>query len=143
VGVLPQIEEEFVLTDQVKVQSRPIAVQGEESVLAAQAVECANEQGKFWEFHDVLYANQVPEHNSGAFSSENLKRFAEALGLETVAFDSCLDSGRYASRVGDDTDAAQRMGINKVPTILVNGREVSWNLETVQAAIREALGPAP
>jgi protein-disulfide isomerase len=143
VGVLPQIEEEFVLTDQVRVQSRPIAMQGEESVLAAQAAECASEQGKFWEFHDLLYANQVAEHNSGAFSPENLKRFAEALGLETAAFDSCLDSGRYASRVGDDTDTAQRMGINKVPTILVNGREVPWTLETVQAAIREALGPAP
>ncbi len=142
-SVLPQIEEEFVSTGQVRVQSRSVAFLGEESVLAAQAVECANEQGQFWEFHDVLYANQVAKRNSGAFSSENLKRFAEALGLETVAFASCLDSGRYASRVGDDTDAAVQMGINKVPTILVNGREVSWDLESVQAAIREALGPAP
>jgi len=140
VSVLPQIEEEFVSTGQVRVQSRAIAMQGEESLLAVQAAECANEQGQFWEFHDTLYANQVAERNSGAFSPENLKRFAEALGLETVAFDSCLDSGRYASRVRDDTDVAGRMGIDKVPTILVNGREVLWNLETVQAAIREALG---
>jgi len=141
VSVLPQIEEEFVSTGQVRVQSRAIAMQGEESVLAAQAAECANEQGQFWEFHDTLYANQVPEHNSGAFSPENLKRFAEALGLETVAFDSCLDSGRYASRVRDDTKVALQMGINSVPTILVNGRAaVSWDLETVREAIQEALG---
>jgi protein-disulfide isomerase len=142
VSVLPYIEEEFVSIGQVRVQSRPIATQGEESVLAAQAVECASEQGQFWDFHDTLYANQRGR-NEGAFSRDNLKRFAEALGLETVAFDSCLDSGRYASKVRDDTDAAGQMGVNKVPTILVNGREVPWPLETMQAAIREALGPAP
>jgi protein-disulfide isomerase len=140
VSVLPQIEEEFVSAGQVRVQSRPVATQGEESVLAAQAAECANEQGRFWEFHDTLYVNQVPEHNSGAFSPENLKRFAEALELETAAFDSCLDSGKYASKVRDDTEVARQMGINAVPTIFVNGRAVSWRLETVQAAIREELG---
>ena len=136
-------ENKFVSTGQVRVQSRPVAFLGEESELAAQAAECANEQGKFWDFHDTLYANQVPEHNSGVFSPENLKRFAEVLELETVAFDSCLDAGRYASKVRNDTGAAGQMGVTSVPTILVNGREVSWELETMQAAIREALGPAP
>ena len=95
-SVLPSIEEEFVSTGQVKVQARPIAFLGEESDLAAQAAECANDQERFWEFHDTLYANQRGE-NKGAFSRENLKRFAEALELDTAAFGSCLDSGRHAS----------------------------------------------
>lgn len=141
-SVLPSIEEEFVSTGQVMVQSRPIATQGEESVLAAQAAECANEQGQFWEFHDTLYANQRGG-NKGAFSPENLKRFAEALGLDTAAFDSCLDSGRYASKVREDTEKARQMGVNAVPTIFVNGRAVAWYLETVRAAIEEELGSGP
>ena len=138
--VLPPIEEEFVSTGQVKVQMRPIAILGEESELAVQAAECANDQGQFWEFHDTLYANQVREHNTGAFSRENLKRFAEALELDTVAFDSCLDSGKYASKVRDDTEAARRMGITSTPTILVNGRQVSSSVDELRAAIQEELG---
>lgn len=138
-SVLPPIEEEFVSAGQVKVQMRPIAILGEESELAAQAAECANDQGQFWEFHDTLYANQGRK-GSGAFSRENLKRFAEALELDTAAFDSCLDSGRYASKVRDDTEAARQMGVNSVPTIFVNGRAAPWDLEGVRAAIREALG---
>jgi len=139
VSVLPPIEEEFVSTGQVKVQVRPVAILGEESGLAAQAAECANDQERFWDFHDTLYANHRGE-NKGAFSRENLKRFAEALELDTAAFDSCLDSGKYASKVGDDTEGAQQLGVNSVPTIFVNGQVVSWHLEDLQAAIREALG---
>ncbi len=138
-SVLPSIEEEFVLTGQVKVQSRPIAILGEESGLAAQAAECANDQGRYWDFHDTLYANQKGE-NEGAFLPDNLKRFAEALGLDTAAFDSCLDSGKHASRVRDDTDAARQLGVSSVPTVLVNGQPVSWHLEDLRAAIQEALG---
>lgn len=138
-SVLPAIEEEFIATGQVRVQARPVAIGGEESNLAAEAAECANDQGRFWDFHGTLFANQRGE-NKGAFSPENLKRFAEALELDTAAFDSCLDSGKYASKVRDDTEAARQMGITSVPTIFVNGRAVSWELETLQAAIRQALG---
>ena len=138
-SVLPSIEEEFVSTGQVKVQARPIAILGEESGLAAQAAECANDQERFWDFHDTLYANHGGE-NKGAFSRENLKRFAEALELDTAAFDSCLDTGKYVSKVGDDTEAAQQLGVDSVPTTFVNGQEVSWHLEDLQAAIQEALG---
>ena len=138
-SVLPTIEEEFVSTGQVKVQARTFAFMGEESVLAAQAAECASDQGRLWDFHDTLFANQRGR-DQGAFSSENLKRFAEALELDTAAFDSCLDSGKYASKVGDDTEGAKQLGVNSVPTTFVNGQPVSWQLEDLQTAIREALG---
>ncbi|KKL88309.1 hypothetical protein LCGC14_1925980 [marine sediment metagenome] len=138
-SVLPLIEEEFVLPGKAKVEMRCIAILGDESELAAQAAECANDQGRFWEFHDTLYANQAPDHNSGAFSSENLKRFAEALALDTVAFDSCLDSGKYASKVRKDTNAARQMGVNSTPTIFVNGREVTGSVDALRAAILQEL----
>lgn len=138
-SVLPTIEEEFVSTGQVKVQARTFAFMGEGSVLAAQAAECASDQGRLWDFHDTLFANQRGR-DQGAFSSENLKRFAEALELETAAFDSCLDSGKYASKVREDTEAGRQLGVTSVPTILVNGQPVSWHLDEVRAAIQEALG---
>ncbi len=139
-SVLTPIEEEFVATGQVKVQVRPIAILGEESELATQAAECANDQGRFWEYHDTLYANQVPRHNIGAFSLENLKRFAEALALDSTAFDSCLDSGKYTARVTDDTTAARQMGVESTPTILVNGEKVAGTVAELRFAIEEALG---
>lgn len=140
-SVLPSIEKEFISTGQVRVQVRPVAMLGKESGLAAQAAECANDQGRFWAFYDTLYANWRGE-NKGAFSQDNLKRFAEALELDTAAFDSCLDSGKYASKVEDDTDAARGMGITTVPTVYVNGQEVAeaTDTEKMRAAIQEALG---
>lgn len=143
-SVLPPIEEEFVSTGQVRLQLRSVAMLGQESDLAAQAAECANDQGRFWDFHDTLYANQRGE-NKGAFSSDNLKRFAEALELDTAAFDSCLDTGKYASTVRDDTEAARQVGVTSVPTVFVNGRAVAdaTNEDIMRAAIEEALGSSP
>ena len=139
-SVLPTIEEEFMLTGKAKLQVRPIAFLGENSGLAAQAAECANEQGSFWRFHDMLYANQGGK-GSDAFSREHLQRFAVALNLDTAAFASCLGSGKYASMVADDTNAAQQRGVDSTPTVFVNGKEVGGSLEEVRAAIREGLGP--
>ncbi len=137
-SVLPPIEEEFVSAGQVRVEVRLIAILGEESELAAQAAECANDQERFWDFHDVLYANQEGK-NRGAFARENLKRFAAALALDGAAFDTCLDSGKYASKVTDDTDEALQQGVNATPTILVNGKKVTSTLDDVRAAIQEEL----
>ena len=139
-GVLPTIEEEFLLTGKAKLEVRPIAFLGDLSGLAAQAAECANEQGRFWRFHDILYANQGGK-GSDAFSREHLQRFAEALGLDTAAFASCLDSGKYASMVADDTNAAQQRGVDSTPTLFVNGREVAGSLEEMRAAIQGGLSP--
>ena len=133
VSVLPPIEEEFVSAGQVKVQVRPVAILGEESELAAQAAECANDQGQFFEFHDTLFLNQGKER-SGAFSLQNLKRLAQALALDAASFDSCLDSGKYASLV-----RAGGQGISKVPTIIINGREVDSTVEAMRSAIKEEL----
>ena len=137
-SVLPTLEAEYIITGKAKLELRPIAFLGRNSVLAVQAAECANEQGRFWQFHDVLYANQG-EKGTDAFSARNLKRFAEALGLDSAAFTSCLDSGRYASMVVDKTDAASQRGVSKTPTIFVNGTEAMSGLEEMRATIERNL----
>lgn len=76
---------------------------------SAEASECAGDQDKFWEMHDKLFANQT------ALQIENLKQYAKDLGLNTSQFDSCLDTGKYASKVNQQATEAQNSGITGTP----------------------------
>ncbi len=137
-SVLPVIEAEFVVTGKARIEVRPIAFLGEKSGTAAQGAECANDQGRFWDFHDMLYANQKRKGQS-PFSREDLKRFASALGLDTAAFGSCMDSEKYAKKVEKDTVVAQGQGINSTPTIFVHGKKVEATADALRAAIQAEL----
>lgn len=88
---------------------------------AAEASECAAEQEAFWAYHDRLYDRQSGE-NQGAFNKDNLKRLAAELGLDGPAFNTCLDSGKYASLVRTETATVQSLGVRSTPAFLVNGR---------------------
>ena len=98
-----------------------MAFLGPESKWAAEASECADEQGKFWEYHDLLFASQSGE-NQGAFSKDNLKKFATDLKLDTAKFNACVDSGKYSSVVENDTAFVQSLGVTSTPAFLVNGQ---------------------
>jgi protein-disulfide isomerase len=139
-GAGQQLKADYVDQGQVRLVFRHLAFIGDESTWAAEASECANEQGAFWEYHDKLFAEQAGE-NEGAFSKDNLKRFAAELGLESGQFDECLDSGEYRSKVRDDVNEAQRRRINSTPSLLVDGRFIQngSNYQVLQAAIEAAL----
>ena len=87
-----------------------------EAFKAAEAAHCAGEQGKYWELHDAMFANQRALHVPA------LKETARKLGLDGAKFDACLDSGKHAPNVKADYELGQRMGVNSTPTIYVNGR---------------------
>jgi protein-disulfide isomerase len=93
---------------------------GDESVLAAEASECAGDQNKFWEYHDYLFSHQGGE-NQGAFSAENLKKFAAELSLDTTAFNQCMDSGKYKEKVNGEKAFASQLGVESTPSFLING----------------------
>lgn len=135
-----QLKKDYIDTGKVRFVFRNLAFIGEESIWAAEAAECANEQGHFWEYHDKLFAEQGAE-NSGAFSMDNLKRFAAELGLNTQSFNQCLDSGKYRSKVGQETASADQLGITSTPTLFVNGQLVKNGSDytALQAAIIAAL----
>ena len=114
----------YIESGQVKLVFRNFPFLGPESQWAAEAAECAHEQGRFWEYYDKLWANQKGE-NTGAFSKENLKRFAAELVLETKAFNRCLDSGKYAEEVQDDKEEGQRLGVRGTPAFFIDGQLVS------------------
>lgn len=106
---------------QVRVGYIHFAFLGDESVWAAQASECANDQGQFWEYHDALFDNQRGE-NQGAFSQANLKQLAAQLKLDTAAFNACLDSGQHQDVVQADIAFAQSLGVRSTPTFVINGK---------------------
>jgi protein-disulfide isomerase len=82
---------------------------------AAEAALCANDQGKFWPMHDMLFKEQ------SQLSVVNLKDKASRLGLDRESFDGCLDSGRYAEKVQEDLRAGAAVGVTGTPALFVNG----------------------
>ena len=118
----PQLVATYVARGQLRIVYRHFAFLGPESQWAAEASECADEQGKFWEFHDRLFASQAGE-NRGTFSKDNLKRMGEALGLGP-SFAACVDSGRHAQRVRDDTKVGEGRGVRATPTLFVQDRKI-------------------
>jgi protein-disulfide isomerase len=99
---------------------------GAESQAAAEAAYCAGDQEKFWEYHDILFANQTGE-NVGAFADRRLQAFAEALSLDMNAFNDCVKSGKYADRVQQDRVDGTAAGVTGTPaftlTYTVNGEQ--------------------
>ena len=115
-----QIEDEYVANGQVRLGYVHFAFLGPESQWAAEASECAADQGMFWEYHDYLFANQNGE-NRGAFNKDNLKAFAAELGLDEEAFNTCMDTQKYAQVVLTETQWAQSVGVQSTPTVVING----------------------
>lgn len=91
---------------------------------AAEAAECAGEQGKFWEMHDVLFEGQG--RWAGQQGAETIfKGLAGELGLDQALFDACLDGGTYAEKVDADYQEGVIAGVSATPTFLINGVELS------------------
>lgn len=96
----------------------PISGVHEDAQKAAEAAECAEDQGKFWEMHDIIYRNQE------TMRVEDLKRFASDLGFDTAAFNECLDSGQYEEEVREDLRGGVLAGVNGTPTFFINGFKI-------------------
>jgi protein-disulfide isomerase len=86
---------------------------------AAEAARCAGEQGKFWEYHDKLYAD------SPKLGVEDLKSAAKDVGLNLLSFDQCFASGKYRSAVQKDFNDGAKLGLTGTPAFFINGREIS------------------
>jgi protein-disulfide isomerase len=106
--------------------------------VAAQAAECAGDQGKFWEYHNVLFQNNT------ALGRQDLFRYAELLGLDMGRFEQCLVSGEKAQVVYDNMVEAVKAGVTGTPTFFVNGRILvgAQPLAIFKAHIEQALQEA-
>lgn len=129
-GAEAAIMEEYVKKGKARFTFKQYPFLGDESVLAASASKCADEQGKFWEYHHALFEHQTqnPEENTGVFSVKNLKRIAGDTGLTADKFEKCLASGKYEQIVLDEMDEGRRAGVANTPTVFINGRKTEGAL---------------
>jgi protein-disulfide isomerase len=85
---------------------------------------CAADQNRFWDYHDILFANWDGE-NQGAFTDKRLVAFAEAIGLDMNAFSDCFNANQFQTEIEADLTAGRDTGISGTPSVLVNGRIIS------------------
>ena len=131
---LDQVRKEY--GDKVKIVFKDFPLPNHpEAPKAAEAAHCAGEQGKFWELHDRMFANQQ------ALQLPALKEHATAVGLDMNAFNQCLDSGKHSPRVAANLKSGEALGVASTPTLYVNGRPVvgAQSFEYFKAVIDEEL----
>ena len=115
----PSLNSTYFQTGKVNLVFKHFVTHGPDSFSAAMASQCANDQGKFWNFYETLYNNQG-EENSGWASANNMKKFAPGIpGMDAQKFDSCLDSQKYKSLVDNDTNLAFGSGFQGTPTFII------------------------
>jgi protein-disulfide isomerase len=128
---------DYLETGKLHVVFRNFAFLTPQSIQAAQASECALDQGadKFWHYHDLLFANQG--RGLEAYSLPSLQRYAQQAGLDEGTFDTCLQSGAKAAEVQSDLDEGQSQGVEGTPTWFLNGQVTSGELP--ESELRELL----
>lgn len=133
----PKIDEAYIKTGKVKYVFRdfPLTSIHPYAQKAAEAGGCAAQQGKFWEYHDLLFAHQ------DALDVSSLKQYAADLSLDTAQFDACLDSGAMADEVAGDFADGQTYGVSGTPAFFVNGIRLNGAqpFEAFQELIEEEL----
>lgn len=115
-----QIYENYIKTGKAKLIFKDFTIIGPDSIVAAHAAHCADEQGKFWEYHDTLYNNWNGENNGWA-SAENQNKFAQDLGLDMTAFSECMSSEKYTQKIQASTNDAQTLGLSGTPGFFIIG----------------------
>ena len=135
VATVKEVMREYPTTVRWAFRDFPIASLHPKAPKAAEAARCAGEQGRFWEYHDVLFDSQAQA------AAEDFKRYADQLKLEPKSFASCLDSGRQKVAVQSDVEEGARLGITGTPTFFINGRMLvgAQPLETFRKIIEAEL----
>jgi len=118
-----QIVDKYVRTGKVRLELRHYPILGKESMPAAEAALAAADQGKYWEYRDILFEN-FKGVDKGVFTSENLVRWADELGLERARFAKALQDGIHRAEIEEDLKEGRSLGLTGVPISFVNGRQV-------------------
>ena len=132
-GIRDQILSQFA--GKVRYVWRDFPIITPQSPKAAEAGQCAFDQGKFFEYQDAIY------RDFGKLSVSDLKNVAIKVGLDTAKFDQCLDSGQYAAKVQHDWNEAKQLPVQATPAWVVNGQNLyNASPDKLTAAIQQALG---
>jgi len=126
------IRKNYVETGKLKMVYKDLAFLGPESIVAAQAAECAKDQGKYWAYHDAIFEIEIKEfetlgnnEHTGNLNKETFKKIASDLKMNTDEFLACFDSQKYAAEVEKDTKEANSiMERPSTPTIFINEKMI-------------------
>lgn len=122
---------EYVDTGKANFVFRDFPLNGPDSVLAAEASYCANDQNKYWDYHDELYKNWAGER-TGWVNRKSLDQFANTVGIDTTQFDKCLGDKKYEQRVLDNQKFGEGIGINATPSFLIFNSKKIMKIEGAQ-----------
>ncbi len=120
--------------------SQNIGLGGTESGDAAEAAYCASDQGQFWEYKDILFANALGE-DEGYFARVRLEKMAEAIGLDVAKFNECMESHKYGDKIQQDKADGLAAGVTGTPSFVINGKLIvgAQPYATFQKEIEAAL----
>lgn len=141
---LAQIKKDYVDTGKAKFAYRhyPLTSIHPNAQITAEASECANEQGKFWEYHDQLFTYQADwEALTGEALNSKLSEYATTIGIDGTTLLSCVTSNKYADKVAEDIAAGNEIGVDGTPATFINGIRISGAVpyEEFKAEIEKAL----
>jgi len=117
----PMIMRDYIETGKANLVFVDFAFLGKDSPKASQATYCADDQGKYWEYHNSLYTSQESKIDSGWANSERLKAFAFNLDLDMALFNECLDSEKYSKRIQYNSQQARDNGVRGTPGFFIVG----------------------
>jgi len=112
-----------------------------ESHQAANASMCALEQGKFWAYHDILYANQGIE-NGGSYNNKRLQAFAQSIGLDMTKFNQCFSANKYSAEIQAEYQQGITLGVTGTPTVFLNGKSVTPGFVPTYDELKSAIDAA-
>jgi predicted DsbA family dithiol-disulfide isomerase len=137
--VLDEVEKRHPKDVRIVYRHLPLDTLHPRARAGAEAAACAQDGNKFWEYHDQLFAN------NRALSDADLRKYAEAEGLDAAAFDECVRTRKHQASVEADVQEAKRLGITGTPAFVVNGIILSGykSPDDFDAVIREELGASP
>lgn len=118
-----QLRADYEATGQVRYEYKSQNIGGTPTRDAANAAECAADQGKFWDYHDALFSRQGTAANP--FTKPLLKRYAAELGLDATKFDPCVDQDAHYNDVRGQEQEATGKGVDSTPTFFVNNKKIS------------------
>jgi protein-disulfide isomerase len=137
----PAVREQLIATGKVRWRYRDFPLEmHRNSRVAAHAAACAEEQGKYWELHRLIYERQIDWAESGN-AGKLMSELAGTLGLDRDKFDACMSSAKYAGRIQASLDEGQRVGVGSTPTFLIGGRLYpgAFSSDSIRAFVDRAL----
>lgn len=139
------IKSEYIQTGILRVVFRDFPLNGPDSLLAAHAASCADEQGLYWEYHDTLYNNWGGER-TGWITEDALYGFALDAGLQGAPYIECMESERYMETIQDAYESSRQIGIDATPSFIIHDKSEAVKIrgnqpvETFHAVIQELYG---